>query len=492
MSQITFISPYSDISSIGIRILSSALEKKGHKTKLLFLPNLPDEKYDIPAYNFRYTDGILNDIRELCKDSDLIGISFMTNYYDRVLQLSDYIRKNLDIPLILGGIHPTICPEDCLDHSDIIAIGEVDFSLPILVDKMSSGDEYKDISGFWFRNEDGSWQKNDLPIPPQDLDKLDYPDYDLEGHYILLSGKLQKMTYAMLEMLFTEGTLSDVMRMPYYIILTSRGCKFNCTYCNNYILRSKYKGAKYSRHRSTAHVIGELEIVKKKLPFVKSILFSDDSLLDKEEGEIEEFSAAYKEKIGLPFYCLGTPVYITKKKLEYLIEAGLMQLQMGIQSGSERIQRLYKRPITNNKIVETAKLINSFSDRLLPPVYDVITDNPFETNDDYLETFQLFLKIPRPFRIQLFFMTIFPGTEIYDKAVKEGIIKDDISQVYRQKLGGQGKTFPNFLFNFFNINPPRLILKIVTIPFIFKTLNSSIGNKIRNSFIRIGRLVLKK
>ncbi|MBU1626949.1 B12-binding domain-containing radical SAM protein, partial [bacterium] len=448
--------------------------------------------YDIPAYDFSYSDELLNEIKMLCKDSDLVGISFMTNYYDRVLQLSDFLRKNLDIPLVLGGIHPTIRPEDCLDHADIIAIGEVDFSLPLLVDRMESGADYRNISGFWFKGDTGEWLKNDLPIPPQNLDEIEYPDYGTNNHFVLYGGKLQEMTPKLLEEFFTSGTLSEVMRMPYYIILTSRGCKFNCTYCNNNTLRSKYKGAKYSRHRSIEHVIGELEIVKRDMPFVKSILFTDDSLLDKDEEEIEEFSMVYKDRIGLSFYCLGTPVYITRKKLEYLIDAGLMQLQMGIQSGSERIQKLYRRPISNMKILETAKLINSFSDKLLPPVYDVITDNPFETDDDYIETFRLFLKIPRPFRIQLFYMTFLPGTEIYDKAVKEGIINDDISQVYRQKLGGQGKTFPNFLFNFFNLDPHIFILKFLTIPIIFKALNSPLANRIRIFAIRIGRIFKKK
>jgi len=492
MAKVTLISPFSDISSIGVRILSSAIKKRGHRTQLIFLPNLPDEKYDIPAYDFKYSDKILGEIVDLSRDSDLVGISFMTNYYDRVLQLSDHLRSKLEKPLILGGIHTTICPEDCMEHSDIIAIGEMDFSLPLLVDKIESGEDYSNLSGFWVRKEDGNWQKNDLPIPPQDLDMIDYPDYDLENHYMLSEGTLKEMTYDMLKGYFIEGTLSDVMRKPYYIILTSRGCKFNCTYCNNNILRTKYKGTKYSRHRSTENIIGELEMVKKKLPYVESILFSDDSLLDKEEDEIEKFSRIYKEKIGLPFYCLGTPVYITRKKLECLIDAGLIQLQMGVQSGSLRIQRLYRRPISNKKIIETAKLINSFSDRLLPPVYDVITDNPLEKDDDYIETFRLFLKIPRPFRIQLFFMTFFPGAEIYDIAVKEGIIKDDITQVYRQKLGGQRKTFPNFMFKFFNLDPPRFILKFLTIPFIFKALNSKMGNLIRNSFIRLGGIVLGK
>jgi anaerobic magnesium-protoporphyrin IX monomethyl ester cyclase len=492
LSKITFISPYSDISSIGIRLLSSASKLKGHESRLIFLPILPDEKYDIPDYNLKYSDKLLDEIKELCKGSDIVGISFMTNYYVRVLQLADYLRKNLGIPLLLGGIHPTIQPEDCVDHADIIAIGEVDFSLPILLDKMGAGEDYMNISGFWFKKKNGFWFKNDLPIPPQDLDEIPYPDYGTNNHFVLYDGKLQAMTPKLLEEFFTSGTLSDVMRMPYYIILTSRGCKFNCTYCNNNILRSKYKGEKYSRHRSIEHVIGELEVVKRDMPFVKSVLFSDDSLLDKEEEEIERFSRAFKERIGLSFYCLGTPVYITQKKLEYLINAGLMQIQMGIQSGSARIQKLYRRPITNQKIIETARLINSFKDKLLPPVYDVITDNPFENNDDYIETFKLFLKIPRPFRIQLFFMTFFPGAEIYDKAVKEGIISDDLFQIYTQKLGGQGKTFPNFLFNFFNLNPPIFILRFLTIPFVFKALNSPIANKIRTWAINIGRIFKKR
>jgi hypothetical protein len=59
-------------------------------------------------------------------------------------------------------------------------------------------------------------------------------------------------------------------------------------------------------------------------------------------------------------------------------------------------------------------------------------DNPYETLDDQLETARLLSRLPKPFRLSTFSLTFFPGTELYDRAHADGIVRDDVEDVYKK------------------------------------------------------------
>lgn len=152
------------------------------------------------------------------------------------------------------------------------------------------------------------------------------------------------------------------------------------------------------RKRSIDNLIEELKKVKNNMDFIENIWFEDDSFFDYAEEEIRDFCEKYKKnKIELNLEIHGiNPLNFTREKLSLLIEAGLTIVRLGIQSGSLRTKKLYKRFYSNDQVIKTDKEINEFKDKLLVS-YDVIVDNPWETDEDLTETLMLLSELSPPF-----------------------------------------------------------------------------------------------
>src|SRR3989338_6656596 len=103
--KITLISPYPDITNFGIRTISSFLKRNGDK---------------IVFNTQRYDDNVLDEVVSLCKGSNLIGITLMTNFFDGAVQITKKIKGSIDVPIIWGGVHPTIRQEESLKYADMV------------------------------------------------------------------------------------------------------------------------------------------------------------------------------------------------------------------------------------------------------------------------------------------------------------------------------------------------------------------------------------
>ena len=135
--------------------------------------------------------------------------------------------------------------------------------------------------------------------------------------------------------------------------------------------------------------------------------------------------------------------------------------RMGIETGSERTKKLYERYFSNKQIEEATKVINKFAWKS-PPRYDVILDNPWETDDDLIETLDLLLRIPKPYDLNLFSLTLYPGTKLYEKGKKEGLITDDLNDVYRKNYRAIKPSYLNQVFYLVSLSKaPRWILRLL-------------------------------
>lgn len=114
-----------------------------------------------------------------------------------------------------------------------------------------------------------------------------------------------------------------------------------------------------------------------------------------------------------------TPRHIKKEKLAALRKAGLVIAMIGLQSGSDRVNReIYKRNVTSRDFLAATNLVE---DAGLGGYYDIILDNPYETEEDILKTLEVILQIRKPFQFQLFSLCLYQGTELHEKAKKDGI-----------------------------------------------------------------------
>lgn len=399
-------------NSINTRLLSSYLKQHGYESTCYFCPE---------DFNPNNIIDIINKLKN--GDISLVGVSLVTDDYFKAVQVTEEIKKHLDIPVIWGGAHVNIKPEESLRHADMICLGEGEDALLELVRKLSEFQTLDtSIKNIWFNSEDGII-RNELRNLEENLDKYPFPDFDLLSQFIMEDAGLRQ---------FDSGALNSE-----YSIMTSRGCPYKCHYCYNSYRSKQYSGkGKYLRTRSIANVIAELLQAKKIFPNLKEINFWDDSFVARKTEDFIDFKNQYTEKIKLPFFALIEPMAYDPSKIEILRESGLAKLQVGIQSGSERVNReVYNRPVSNVKVLEVANSINSMG---ISVIYDLIFNNPYETRNDLDESLKLLLKFPRPFQLQGYNLIFYPGAEITERALNDGYISskenvEDFSTIQGEK-----------------------------------------------------------
>jgi len=441
---VTLLSLYPSISSFGVRTLSAYLKRTGHHVRIVFLPQ---------DFQRKYTEKTLSEIARSLQETDLIGISLMTNFFDNAVQITQRLKSTGSAPILWGGIHPTIRPEECLEHADMVCIGEGEESLAELAGKMEAGLDHRHVPGMWVKHNNRITKNSQRPLI-QDLDAIPSPDYDLENHYILEDEHVVKMTMD----LFQEHCGGKYMTFP------TRGCPFGCTYCCNNTLNKIHAGQKIVRKRSIDSLITELMHVKAHMPSIQSIYFDDDAFFLYSTENIKEFSSRYKQDIALPLIITGaTPSTLNKEKLSLLVDAGLTFVRMGIQTGSERTRKLYGRHYTDQQVIEAAQIIHGFIDRIRPPLYDIIIDNPWETEEDLISTLVFLTKLPPPYALSIFSLTFYPGTALYDKARQYGLIVDDIKDVYRKYYHCYNRSFLNKLFFLLDVAQGRISTNLMSL-----------------------------
>lgn len=386
-------------NSLNTRSLSSYLKSNGVEVICLFCQGV---------FNEKNLEKLIDIMME--KDISLAGISLVTDDYSNAVLVTSTIKERMKVPVIWGGAHVNVKPEESLKHADMVCLGEGEEAILELVNMLKSNSEIQTtINNIWF-NHNGTIIRNELRQLEEDLDKYPYPDFDLESQFV------------MTESGFVH--LSEEHLNGEYGIMTSRGCPYACTYCYNNYRRKHYHGkGRYLRMRSIQGVTEELVIARNIFPNLKRINFWDDSFVSRKYSDFELFKQLYVKQVQLPFFALIEPMAFNFDKIKLLRDCGLQSLQIGIQTGSERVNReVYRRNVTNEKVLEMAKLINSLN---IGVKYDLIFNNPYETKDDLIETIHLLLKFPKPFILQGYNLIFYPGTEMTNQALLDGYISEN-------------------------------------------------------------------
>lgn len=395
--EITLLSISQDPRELGLRYLSSVLKNNGYAVNKLFLKQ---------RFQDDISSGIIEQISEFAKDNLFIGISIMTDYVILARNIAKKLKQvNKDLILVGGGVHPTLRPNEIIDVFDIAVRGEAEESILILGDELASGKEVKDIRIPGVSTK--SYQSEQLGFI-EHIDNLPYPDFC--DNFIIRQGKI-----------YLEKDYKAFFGQN-YTVLTSRGCPYGCTYCVNNFYQRSIKG--FFRKRGMDKVIDELASAKERYG-IKETTFPSDNFLSFGESELDYFIQRYKKEINLPFLCCTTPSSVKGSHIDKLIKIGLVHINIGIESGSENTLNLYKRRHSNlQKIVEVSRILHTFSPKLNYG-FDLILDNPYETEEDLRKTLALLEEMPKTYdRLVLFSLVFYPGTYLYDKAVEDGIIED--------------------------------------------------------------------
>jgi radical SAM superfamily enzyme YgiQ (UPF0313 family) len=478
--KIVLISPGPvDLYSPGVRSLSAFLKREGHKVRMIILQG------KIIGYRFKrnfiyqYEESLISDVLEYCTGFDLVGLSFMTNWFDRAVQVTEAIKDHTNLPVIWGGDHPTVVPEECIDYVDMVCIGEGEEALLELSNKMEQGGDLTNIQNLWVRV-NGKVVKNSVRPLITDLDSLPFVDYELEDDYVINQNEtgLAKLDKPLLKRLSPYFPDANRNYLATYKTMITRGCPFKCAYCGVNAIQALYQGEKYLRRRSNKNMIDELLAVKEKLDFIQLIHFQDDVFFATSTDNIREFCELYKTHIGIPFRAQCSPNTMNEEKLDLMIDAGMTFTELGIQSGCRRTLNMYERSITNERLLKTIDMLNMRKDKINPPDYHLIIDNPWEDIEDLKETLRLLWKLPKPHFVLISSLVFYPGTTLYKKAKEENLIKDEKSEIYRKHFITPKGSYINFIFYLTTLNYfPKWMLKLMVAGILIKIFHREHFNK---------------
>ncbi|MEN8207732.1 MAG: cobalamin-dependent protein [Candidatus Fermentibacteria bacterium] len=459
--KIVLISPYLDITSLSTRLLSSYLKAAGHSVLQIFLPDLESMmKHGIDFVDC-YPDEVVKQVAGLVDGSDLLGISLMTNYFIKISHLTRGIKSEVEIPVVWGGIHPTIAPEECMDFADYVCVGEGEAALLELADSLQEGIRPAHVRNIWFRDESGV-SRNPVREPISDLDEIPFPDYDLEDQYVLAGRNVLPLS---------EDILKEMVRgrihftAPHHLIyetMWTRGCPHHCTYCINNHYRELYSGFQVVRRRSVDNLIEEIRSIRARFPWFNRVNFMDDDFASASIEQLSLFRDRYRKEIDCPFYALLSVLSSREEKLSILFEAGLRRTQIGIQSLSPSTNHMYERAFFNKeKLLSLAETVNRVFPADFCPTYDVILENPWESADDVIITLRGVLELPRPFVLQLYSLTFYPGTALFRKAIEEGVISGTDASYLKENHDREFR-YLNLMFVLVNKRVPNCVIRFLS------------------------------
>lgn len=439
-----------------IRIMHPLLERlEGVTVHTVFLKDLEDYFFKPP------TEKELKLFQELIKKlkPNVVGFSVLYPYFPMTKTLIKIIRScSPDTLIILGGIYPTIDPDQCLKESDMICIGEGESAIIELVEALRDKKPYFSIKNLWIRHNE-EVVKNPMRPLLLDLDSLPFPSYNNPAYYFINKNKLT--------------TKDPLLSNNELYIFTSRGCPFICSYCINSLLRQLYKGfGNYTRRRSVASIIEEIKEYLNLPGNRANYIYFFDEVFSEDEKWLDEFCLKYKNEIGLPFQVSYNPKTLTNAIVEKLVNTGLDAINFGIQSGSDYIRNnIFLRAGKNREIIDFAKKISLYK---IIMRNDLILNNPYETEETLKEAINLLLQLPNELSINIYSLQYFPNYTLTKKAISDKkilpITMDD--SAYENTTKNLG-----FIPTFLPYNKKQLLQNIIWL---------IAGNHIKECIVRYG------
>jgi len=290
----------------------------------------------------------------------------------------------------LIGAKVAVDPAGSLDAStaiDFVAGNEFDFTIK----EIAEGRRWSEIAGLSYRNAAGAIVHNAPRAILENMDLLPFVapvykrDLDVNRYFI------------------------GYLKHPYLSLYTGRGCKSRCTFC----LWPQTVGGHRYRTRSVGHVIEEIAWAKRAFPQVNEFFFDDDTFTD----DCARAEAIAKElyKLGVTWSC-NAKANVPRRTLQVLRDNGLRLLLVGYETGNQQILRNIKKGMR----IDVARRFTKDCHELGITIHGTfIMGLPGETKETIEETIRFAAEI-NPHTIQVSLAAPYPGTFLYDQALKNG------------------------------------------------------------------------
>ena len=293
---------------------------------------------------------------------------------------------------VLGGPHAAVKAEEILNIStdtDFVLRGEGEKNLPILIDHLRRKFSLEDVPGLSFR-QNGAHIHNHVSESTRDLDVFPSPDRSL---------------------LMNEHSYSHE---DMGLIMSSRGCPFNCSYCSSETRRVSY--------RSIDHILKEIREVQKKYGTFQ-FTFKDDSFTVDRKRVKEFCEKQIRTGVNINWECNTRVNLVDISLLKLMKRAGCNFVKVGIESGSERILQTMNKGITREHCLQASKMLRRSGIHWTG--YFMI-GVPGEKEDDIGQTLKFMYDL-QPDLALLSVYEPFPGTEMFRDGVIRGLVYEDMN-----------------------------------------------------------------
>ncbi len=440
---------------IGLLSIASNLKKAG------FVAELIDGQVD-PGYLDLLAQKIM------APDLLWVGISSMTSGLDVAKAASVLIRnKRPDIKIVWGGFHATLFPESVVKsgYADAAVVGDGEIPAVSISQKFSQGaNDLKEIPQVIFMDDQKvihSTEQTEF-MDVNTTPRIDYSFIDPDKYLYRDASE------------FVPGmTLGKV-----WVVNTGRGCPYKCTFCINNHSSQKW------RSKDTEVMIDEFqEIIDK---FDPEVIHIQDDLFFANKQRFRAFCDEYDKRAWkFKFFTLAFANYfndgfINREALKWL-EGKAVWLGIGVESGSERVRKNLKKPVTNAQVVSAVTMLKDFNIKI---GLAFMTGLPIESREDRFETLRFIDQLDKinpncTFALQAW--RPIPGGELYELAKECGFDEPKTIDEWIKALApGQGYYDPMKL----PWNNPNEIMFLLA-------LSASIGSKHRNLLRKFTYIVLR-
>jgi len=366
---------------------------------------LKDSGYQVKIIDARVTENWKECLAQaVAREPLFFGVSSMTGHQiSGGLEASRLVRSlSPQVPVVWGGVHPSLLPEETLKTGpvDIVVRGEGEVPVRLLAQALKHGRGGHGIPGVSLI-EQGEVIHNPEP-EPFDLDAMPSIPYEL----VPLGKYRQNSPWK-----GTEGSI------PF---LTSKGCPFHCAYCySDRFYRNQW------RAKSPSKVISELKEMQCLWNPLKIFLLDDNFFVDLNRVEAIAqgiLTSALRPEIFNVNCRVDTLLSMDISLLKALKEAGMVQLFVGVESGSEKMLQSIRKGFTPAMILEANQKLRRAA---IEPVYSFMAGFPGETISDVRDTLRLMVRLleenPGATITELSFYSPFPGTELMNRCKTSGV-----------------------------------------------------------------------
>jgi len=330
----------------------------------------------------------------------IIISTLVEDTWPQVQDLMKVLKNYPKIKTIVGGVFPTMAPEEVIvdPNVSIIAEGEGEATIPDFCESVRNNKPLDKIAGTRVKYENGEIVKN-MPRPLTNINEI-IPDFSLFDEKRFLRPLGAKIWKA----------------IP---IETYRGCPYQCAFCNSptqmVLAKEKNQGI-YIRRKSMETIQKELSAMVEK--YNPTFLYiNDDAFMARPKSEIYEFSKMYEE-FKLPFWCQTRFEDIDDDKITWLKKVGLYRMSFGLEHGNEEFRKIrLHRKISNEKMIEKAKILGKHE---IPYSVNIIIGMPYETRELVFDTIELAKNIKTFDSLAVNIFSPYRGTVLREAAINEG------------------------------------------------------------------------